>query len=746
MSYVACMDTHYVTCPLCEATCGLEVTTKGEEVVRIRGDQKDVFSQGFICPKGSTLKQLYQDPDRLTAPMIKRDGRFEPATWDEAFAEIADRLPAISARDGKNSVGMFLGNPNVHTLAGQLYLRPVIQAVGSENIFSASTVDQMPKHVTSGLMWGSPNAFPLPDIDRTDYMLILGGNPYVSNGSLVTAPDFPGRLDQLMERGGSLVVVDPRRSKTAAKATEHVSIKPGGDIYLLLAMINEIFAQGLVNIGRLEPHTAGLEWVAEAVAGFGPEAVQAQTGIDAEVIRRLATEFAAADSAVAYGRMGAHTVEFGTLTSWATDVLNVITGNLDRPGGAMFAAPAWIRTPDRKPGGRGYKLGRWKSRVKGLPEVNGEFPSITLADEIETEGEGQIKAMVVIAGNPIRSYPNSDRLDAAFESLEFMVSVDPYITETSRHADVILPPRAALQRSHFDLAFMSNAIRVVANYSEPVFETDHPEDCDTHARLALAIAGYGPETLPSVIHDQLLGAAVDREIASADSPIFGRDREEILEALTEPHPAERLLDLKLRTGRFGEGFGADVDGLSIAKLRANPHGLDFGPMTERLPGMIKTASGLVELAPEPVVTDFARLRSAFESQTDPEGLVLVGRRHLRSNNSWMHNVKVLVKGAERCTLQVNPSDADRLGLIHGGAATISSKVGSLKAPVEVTSDVMEGVVSLPHGWGHNAPGARLSVAAEHAGVNSNALTDDSVWCHISGNAVLNAIPVEVVSA
>ena len=737
---------HHITCPLCEATCGLQVTTKGDAVLRIRGDQSDVFSKGFICPKGSTLKQLYEDPDRLVSPMIKRNGRFVTATWDEAFTEIAERLPAIQQQHGKDSVGMYLGNPNVHNLAGQLYLKPIITAVGSQNLFSASTVDQMPKHVSSGLMWGSPNSFPLPDIDRSDYMLILGGNPYVSNGSLATAPDFPGRLDKLMERGGRLVVVDPRRSKTAAKASEHVEIKPGSDIYLLLAMINVCFEEGLVDIGRLEPHVAGLDWVREAVAEFGPDEAEQRTGIPASEIRRLTNEFAAAPSAVAYGRMGAHTVEFGTLTSWATDVLNVITGNLDRPGGAMFCAPAWIRTPDREPGGRGYRLGRWKSRVKGLPEVNGELPSITLADEIETEGEGQIKAMIVIAGNPIRSYPNSERLDAAFSTLDFMVSVDPYITETSRHADVILPPRAALERSHFDFAFLSNAIRIIANYSEAVFETDNPDDCDLHARLALAIAGFGPETDPSIIHDQMFDAELDRELKIEGSPIFGRDRDEIVAAISETAPAERLLDLELRTGRFGDGFGTNPGGLSVAKLRENPHGIDYGPLTERMPAMIKTKSGKVELAPEPIVGDFDRLLAAKQHPADSDSLVLVGRRHLRSNNSWMHNVKVLVKGAERCTLQVHPTDAERLGLAEGAQATVSSKVGSVKAPVEITADVMAGVVSLPHGWGHDAPGARLSVAAEHAGVNSNALTDDSVWCHLSGNAVLNAIPVEVVSA
>ncbi|NNE74598.1 MAG: molybdopterin-dependent oxidoreductase [Acidimicrobiales bacterium] len=736
-------ETHAVTCPLCEATCGLEVTTDGDQVVRIRGDMNDVFSKGFICPKGSTLKQLHEDPDRLRAPLVKRDGKFVEVGWDEAFAEIEARLQPIIDEHGRESLGMYLGNPNAHTIAGALFVRPVIMAMGSRNLFSASTVDQMPKHVTAGLMWGDPGAFPLPDLDRTDHLLILGGNPYVSNGSLVTAPDFPGRLDAIVERG-KVVVVDPRTSKTAQKATEHHTIVPGTDIYLLLAMINECFAAGLAEVGRLEPHVAGLDWVSEAVASFTPEAVEGRCGIDAATIRRMTQEFAAAPSAAAYGRMGAHTVEFGTLTSWATDVLNAITGNLDRAGGIMFAGPPWERfDPQRTPGGRGYQTGRWHSRAKGLPEANGEFPSVTLADEIETPGPGQLRAMFLIAGNPVRSYPNSERLDAAFASLDFMVAVDIYVTESSQHADVILPGRSALERSQFDFAFYSNAIRRVVNYTPPTFETDQPDETEVLARLANVVGGFGADADPALVFDSMVEFTIDREVTNESSPIFGRNKDEIRGAVAHWPPAERIIDLRLQTGDFGAGFGADPDGLSLQKLIDNPHGLDFGPLIEKFPAAIKTASGQVELAPEPIVADFERLRASFATDPAASDLVLVGRRHLRSNNSWMHNVKVLVKGKDRCTLQVHPDDAARLGLADGARASVSSRVGTVEAPVEVTADVRPGVVSLPHGWGHDAPGARLSVAAEHAGVNSNALTDDAVYDHLSGNAVLNAIPVEV---
>ena len=738
--------THFVTCPLCEATCGLEVTVTDGAVKRIRGDQDDVFSGGFICPKGSTLKQLYEDPDRLQTPMVRRDGKLVEATWDEAFAEIDGLLAPILEAGGREALAVYLGNPNAHTLVGSVYGGAFIRSLATRNIFSASTVDQMPKHVTAGLMWGNPSAFPLPDLDRSDYLLILGGNPYESNGSLVTAPDFPGRLEALRNRGGRLVVVDPRFSKTAQNADEHHPIVPGTDIYLLLAMINVCFAEGLVEVGRLAEHVAGVAEVGELVDPYTPEACAPLCGIDADTIRRLAREFAAAPSASAYGRMGAHTVEFGTLTSWATDVLNVITGNLDRPGGIMFAAPPWLRLGEKAPGGRGYQVGRWQSRVQGLPEFNGELPSVTLAEEIETPGDGQIRALFLLAGNPVRSYPNSERLDAAFESLDLLVSVDPYITESNQHADVILPPRAALERSQFDFAFYNNAVRQTVNYSSPVFATDAPDDCDVMGRLSLLVAGFGPDADPELMHAQVIGAFLNKELADETSPIFGRDADEILAELEDLPVAERMVDLRLRVGRFGEGFGVNPDGLTLAKLKANPHGLDWGPLIERMPTMIKTKSGKVELAPEPIVADLDRLAVAFAKGPKDDGLVLVGRRHLRSNNSWMHNVKVLVKGKERCTLQVHPDDATRLGVADGGTATVSSRVGQVEAPVEVTDSVMPGVVSLPHGWGHDAPGARLSVAAEHAGVNSNALTDDSVHDALSGNAILNGIPVEVAPA
>lgn len=736
------IEHHYRTCPLCEATCGLEITTRGDAVVRIRGDRDDVFSKGYICPKGSTLKQLHEDPDLLRTPLVRTGDGWAEVSWDEAFQEIETRLLPLLKERGRQSLAMVLGNPNTHNLVGAYYARPVLQAGGSLNIFSASTVDQMPKHLTAGLMWGDPLMFPLPDLDRTDYLLMLGANPVASNGSLCTAPDFPGRLEGIVERGGKVVLVDPRRTETAALATEHHFVRPGTDLYLLLAIINELFANDLVDVGRLVDCVSGVEVVRGLVEGFTADRAAGTTGIDADTIRRLATELAEAPTAVVYGRMGNHTVEFGTLTSWAADVINVLSGNLDRAGGVMFASPATARIDGRTAGGRGYETGRWASRVSGHPEVNGELPAAALAEEIETEGDQQVRAVVTIAANPVRSFPNSERLDAAFADLDFMVAVDLYLNETTRHADVILPPLNPLERPHYDFAFEANAVRVVTNYSEVVFEPPEgvPDEAEILARLALVLAGQGASASPDLVHAQILQGIIDKELQRPDSPIAGRDGQEILAELADQAPLERLVDLRLRTGRFGEGFGADPDGLTLAKLKENPHGIDYGPLVERLPDSLKTASGMVELAPELIVDDFARLAASGSPNAD---LLLIGRRHVRSNNSWMHNINVLMKGRSRSALMMNPADAADRDIVDGATVEVVSAVGSVETLVELTDDIMVGVVCLPHGWGHDVEGVRMKIASDQVGANLNELIDDSTIDRPSGNAVLNGVPVTV---
>jgi len=729
--------THFRTCPLCEATCGLEITMRGDQVQRIRGDRDDVFSKGFICPKGSTLKQLQEDPDRLRTPLVKRDGQHVEATWDEAFAAVAKGLGAIWADHPRDAVALYLGNPSVHSIAGTLFARPLVQAFATHNLYSASTVDQMPKHVSSGLLFGNPGAIPVPDLDRTDYLLMLGANPFESNGSLCTAPDFPGRMAAIRQRGGRIVVVDPRRTRTADAADEHLAIRPGTDALWMAAVANVILTDGLAHLGSIDNVTDGFDRLPGALGPFTPEAVATRCRIDAATTRRIAHELAVAPTAAVYGRIGTHTVQFGTLASWLTDVLNAITGNLDSVGGAMFPRAATSApSTGRPPGGRGFRTGRWTSRVGKHPEVRGEMPTAALAGEILEPGAGQVRALVTVAGNPVRSNQDSATLDRALDSLDFMVSVDIYLNETSRHADVILPPPSPLEKSHFDLAFYGLSIRNVANYSPPILDHDGPDEAEILARLTLIAHGQPADASPEIVYDLMLSELAGAATKLEGGTFYGRDPQDILDPSAGRPICERAVDVMCRTGAYG---------FTLEDLESHPHGIDLGALEPNLRRVLRTESGRVELLPQSIAADLDRLTTELDRAEDC-GLLLVGRRDLRSNNSWMHNLEVLVKGKPRCTLQVHPSDAEHLGLVSGGDATISSKVGKLVAPVEVTDTVAPGVVSLPHGWGHDAAGSRLGVAMRYPGVNSNLLTDSSVIDPLSGNGQLTAIPVEVAPA
>ncbi len=746
--------TAFRTCPLCEASCGLEITLRpdgegGEEVQRIRGDQLDVFSKGFLCPKGSTLKHLHEDPDRLRTPMVKRDGTHVAVSWDEAWEVVAAGLGGVIERTGRESLAAYVGNPTAHSLSAMLFSRVLLTGLGTRHRFSASTVDQMPRHVASGYVFGSPVAIAVPDLDRTDHLVILGANPYASNGSVCTAPDFPGRIEGIQARGGKVVVVDPRLSRTAEQADQWVSIRPGTDAFLLAAMANTMLTEGLADPGEhIAAHLGGLDEITVALAPFTAEFAATVTGVDAATIRTMSRELATAPSAAVYGRIGTTTTEFGSTASWLIDVVNILSGNLDRPGGSMFPTPvAGGGTTRGKPGsGRGFSVGRGHSRVSGHPEVMGEYPVGVLSEEIETPGDGQIRALVTLAGNPVLSTPNSERLAGALDQLDFMVSIDLYLNETTRHADVILPPPSQLQRGHYDLLLLQFAVRNVANYSPPVLPLDdgQPDEWEIIAKLTAIAQGFGVDVDPSVADDLSIDGLVRSAVKDEYSAVGGRDAAELLAELNASgrRGPERMLDFMLRTGPFGDGFGADPDGTSLDDLLANPHGRDFGPLVPRVPEVLRTPSGRIELAPEPLVADLVRLHASAD-EFAARGLVLVGRRHLRSNNSWMHNVEVLVKGKPRCTLQVHPDDAVELGLVDGGAAKVTSRVGSVQAPVEVTEAIRPGVVSLPHGWGHDLPGAKLRVAAEHAGVNSNTLSDDEAFDPLSGTSVLNGIPVTV---
>jgi anaerobic selenocysteine-containing dehydrogenase len=735
------MAVAFATCPLCEAGCGLELTVSDGSVERIRGDADDVFSRGFVCPKGASLKELHDDPDRVRTPLVRDAGdALRPASWDEAFAEIDRRLNAIWEAHGRQALGLYFGNPSAHNLSELIYGRVLAKALQTRNIFSASTVDQYPKQMASALMFGNGATVAVPDVDRTDHLLILGANPLASNGSLLTAPDMRGRLRAIRARGGKVVVVDPRRTRTAREADEHHFIRPGSDALLLFAVAHTLFDEGLTDVGVLAPHVAGIDEVRELAEGFVPEEVADACGIASGAIRRMARELAAAPRAAVYGRIGTTTQRFGTTASWLVDVLNILTGNLDRPGGAMFPRPAaGSSNTAGEPGrGRGARFGRWQSRVRGLDEVFGELPVACLAEEIETPGDGQIRALLTVAGNPVVSTPNSERLAAALDGLDFMVSVDIYVNETTRHADVILPGPSPLQRSHYDLALLGFAVRNVANYSPPALERDPqvPEEWETLLRLAGIATGQGPAADVAAIDRFVAYEVARRQASDPSSGLYGRDPEELLAELEPRVGPERILDLQLRGGPYR---------MTLAELEAAPHGIDFGPLEPRMPEVLRTPSGQIELAPEPLVADVARLQAALSEPVNGT-MTLVGRRELRSNNSWMHNLPTLVRGKERCTALVHPDDAERLGLADGEEAVVRSRAGEIVVPVEVTDEVMPGVVSIPHGWGHDLPGVSLGVAGEHAGTNTNVLADELVVEPLSGTAVLNGIPVELEPA
>jgi anaerobic selenocysteine-containing dehydrogenase len=744
--------TAYRVCPLCEAGCGLEITVAGSgrdaRVTRIRGDMDDVFSKGFLCPKGSTLKQLHDDPDRIRRPLVRRDGVLVEVEWSEAWRAVDEGLRGVVERHGREAVAVYLGNPSAHSLSAMTFNRVLLGALGGRQRYSASTVDQMPRHVAAGYVFGTPVTIPVPDLDRTDALVILGANPYASNGSLCTAPDFPGRIEAIQQRGGTVVVVDPRRTRTAEQADEWLAIRPGTDALFLAAIVTALAERDAVDVGdHVRPHVRGVDAVVAACRRFTPESVAEVTGLAADQIRRVANLLADAPTAAVYGRIGTTVAEFGTTTSWLIDVVNTLTGNLDRPGGSMFATPVagGASTRGVAGSGAGFRVGRGHTRVRALPEVMGEYPVAALAEEITTPGEGRIRALVTVAGNPVVSTPNSDRLDAALGDLEFMISVDIYLNETTRHADVVLPSPSPLQRSHYDLLLLQFAVRNVAHWSAPVLPLDdgQPDEWEILAKLALIAQGLGPDADVTVADDLALAGLVRAACSDESSVLFGCDPDEITAAVRAGgrRGPDRLLDVMLQSGPFGAGYGrGPSDGASLDLLEQHPHGVDYGPLVPRLPEALRTPSGMVELDHPLLVADLDRLAERFATGVEPS-IVLVGRRDLRSNNSWMHNIEVLVKGRPRCTLHVHPDDAHRHGLVDGHPARVTSRVGSVEVPVEVTDAVRPGVVSLPHGWGHAHPDLWMRVAAEHAGVNSNVLADHEALDPLSGTSVLNGIPV-----
>jgi anaerobic selenocysteine-containing dehydrogenase len=736
-------EIHYRTCPLCEAMCGLELHVDDGHVTLTRGDRGDVWSKGFICPKGTTLGHLHDDPDRLREPMLRDGDRWTSVSWDTAFERCEELLLGVRERYGPAALTAYIGNPTAHNFSLGRYVGMLMGLAAFPMIYSAGTVDQWPKNVACALMYGNMWSIPAPDVPRTDYFVVMGANPHASQGSLLACPDLLGEIDGIRARGGKTVVIDPRRTGTADRADEWIPIVPGTDAAFLLGVVHVLFAEALIDLGDVADLVNGVDDVAVVARDFPPEAVAATCGIDAETIRRLAREIAAARAAAVYGRIGLCNQEFGTLASWLIDVVNVLTGNFDRPGGLMFGNPiAWSLASLPNPEwADGYHFGRWHSRVRGAPEVLGQVPVSCLAEEIATPGEGQLKALVTIAGNPVISAPDAGRLDAALPMLECMISVDNWLNETTRHAHVILPGLSALEQPHYDELIWSWASRSAGNYSPAVLpRDDRPHEWEILIRLGALCAGMR--------NDEIDVAALDDDFLAALATAKGLEPADVLAQYEgtrlEGGGPERLLDLTIRTGPWGDWYGREPDGLTLASFEAEPHGIDRGPMVPRARDVVRTPSGKIELAPSYIIGDVPRLRDRLAREG--EALVLTSRRHVRSNNSWMHNVTVLVKGKDRCTLLIHPDDAEHAGVTDGALARVSSEAGSVEVPVEVSDEMMRGVVSLPHGWGHDKLDARLSVAREHAGVNNNLLAPGTFVDAISGNAAVNGIPVEVVPA
>ena len=724
----AAEHTHYRTCHLCEAICGVEIRVRGTEILSIRGDEQDPFSRGHICPKALGLKDFHEDPDRLLRPMRRTASGWEEVSWEAALDEVAQRLVAVQREHGADAVATYIGNPQVHNYSGLLGGVRFLRALRSRNRYSATSVDQLPHHLSAFLLYGHQMLIPVPDIDRTQFFLVLGGNPVVSNGSLMTAPDVTRRLKDLRARGGRLVVVDPRRTQTAALADTHLFVTPGSDALLLLSMLQVLFAEGRVALGALAGFIDGVETIGDLVRPFTPESTAAATGIDAEAVKRLVRDFAASPSAVCYGRMGVSTQQFGALCQWLIQLLNILTGNLDRVGGAMFTQPAFDIVGLGGAFGQPGSFGKRRTRVRGLPEFGSEFPVSALAEEILTPGKGRIRALVTSAGNPVLSTPNGRRLEEALAQLDFMVSIDPYLNETTRHAHLILPPTSGLERDHFDVVFHLLAVRNTVKYSKPLFAKPPGalHDWEIFHRLAERIGEHDPARRP--------GWAA-RLTSRWLTP-------------------KRSVALGIRLGSRGAGWNPFSRGLTLSKVAAHPHGLDLGPLEPCLPQRLKTPDRRIGLAPQALVADLQRLSRAVQLSVpttaaatgdSPETgvLRLIGRRDPRTNNSWLHNSRRFVKGPQRCTLLMHPADAAARGLAEGDVATVTSRAGSVDIAVEPSDEMMRGVVSIPHGWGHHRPGMRQQVAAAHAGVSANDLTDETFIDELSGNAALNGVAVTI---
>ena len=695
---------HYRTCNLCEAMCGLEITYKEKKVISIVGDKKDPLSKGFICPKSLALKDLYEDPDRLKTPIKRTENGWQEISWTEAFDEVEIQIKKIQEKYGNNAVATYQGNPNVHNVGSMLYGGPFLKSLKTKQKYSATSADQLPHHIASLKMFGHQMLIPIPDIERTDYLLILGANPGASNGSLLTAPGFPQKIKSIQKRGGKVINIDPRFTETSKISSQHLYINPGKDALFLLSLLHVIFDQGIEEKTHLSNYLKGLEEIKEIVKEYSPKKTALLIGIDSLEIQKIAKDFMNSKTAVCYGRMGVSTQEYGGICQWLINVLNIVTNNMDKVGGAMFTKPAIDLVYMTGIQGKVGNFDRYRSRVHNLPEYSGELPVATLADEILTEGEGQIKMFICTAGNPVLSAPNGKKMEKALEKLDFMVSIDIYLNETSKYANIILPTTNGLETLHYDLVFHQLAIRNTAKLSEVLFEKDENQKHDW----------------------QILNELTERITEKKNS-------------LTP----EMMLDNMFQDSPYKEA------NLSVNKLKENPNGIDLGSLQPLLIKRIFTVDKKINVSPQIFIDDLKRLDKELYKDTKEEEtkypFALIGRRHLRNNNSWMHNSKLLMKGKNRCTVLMSSKDANNLSITDHQKIKIISNVGSIELPVEISDEMKEGVLSIPHGFGHNRNGTKIKLAEENAGESINDLTDDNKIDKLTGNANFSGTRVKVIT-
>ena len=711
---IAGVKIQYRSCNICEAMCGIEIEVKGNQILSIRGDKNNVFSKGNICPKALSLKDLHEDPDRLRHPVRRTKTGWERIGWEEAFDEVARNIRGIQKKFGKDAVAVYHGNPIMHSHSSSLFLLPFFESINTKNRYAAASTDELPMKLALYLMFGHQGFFPIPDIDRTDFFLIIGANPVVSGGSLISGPGVKERIKKIRKRGGKVVVIDPMRTQTAVMADQHYFIRPGSDVLLMLSLIQTVFNEGLSDLGRLKDFTDGIESLQSATKEFTPEKIAPATGIDATEIRLLAREFAEAGSAVCYGRLGSCSQRFGSMTSWLIIAFNIITGNLDRPGGGMFTKPVVDMVDILSKTGDTGQFGNWSSRVRNFPEFAKELPISTLAQEILTEGKGQVKALVTLAGNPVLSAPNGKLMEEGLKKLDFMACMDWYINETTRFANIILPPTGPFDQSHYDVIIHMVTLRNTTQYSPPVFKPE--KDMKHNWEILLGLA--------SRLEKNFL-------------------KRQMIKWLTP----DRLLALLIRFGPYGKRLNPFSSGLTLKKLKNSPHGIDLGPLQPCLPERLFNSSNRIQLAPKEMVKALSQVKEVFLSGADLKeaeyDMMLIGRRHILSNNSWMHNSRRLLKGKNRCTALLHPSDAEKRNINHGDMIEVQSKVGSIILPSELTENIMPGVVSIPHGWGHDRPGVQLKTARGFAGVSVNDITDNNVSEELTGSSVFFGVPVRI---